>query len=291
MAAKREVQVFSISFLDLLSGALGAVIILFIAVPKAKGPQEAAQKAQVIDIKAEISQNVPGNSSEELNQEINMLSAKVKQLEIENETLLEKLANMDAPPVANFSPTEGKPVDIGFKFKGKKIVFLIDVSGSMHMEDRIGQVKAGLKMLITAMDPEFMIDVIYFPNGDYGNYQALWSQLRPMEQDNKYQIYDFLFDLVPYGATPTRKALEYALTTYPDASDIVLLSDGAPTLAGSARPESIADIIAMVASLNTQKIQINSIGVGSDFTANRNNAAHRFLTDIAKGNGGFFVGF
>ncbi|TNF04365.1 MAG: hypothetical protein EP326_01480, partial [Deltaproteobacteria bacterium] len=33
---RRETNVFSIAFLDLLSGALGAVIILFVAVPKSK---------------------------------------------------------------------------------------------------------------------------------------------------------------------------------------------------------------------------------------------------------------
>ena len=36
--AKREAQGMSIAFLDLLSGALGAVIILFVAVPKSTAP-------------------------------------------------------------------------------------------------------------------------------------------------------------------------------------------------------------------------------------------------------------
>ena len=31
---KKEINIFSISFLDLLSGALGAVIILYIIIPK-----------------------------------------------------------------------------------------------------------------------------------------------------------------------------------------------------------------------------------------------------------------
>ena len=36
MTKRREISVFNIAFLDLLSGALGAVIILYIAVPKSK---------------------------------------------------------------------------------------------------------------------------------------------------------------------------------------------------------------------------------------------------------------
>ena len=38
--AKKEINVFNVSFLDLLSGALGAVIILYIIVPKINIPIE-----------------------------------------------------------------------------------------------------------------------------------------------------------------------------------------------------------------------------------------------------------
>ena len=41
-----QIQVFSISFLDVLSGALGAVIILFVVVPKSPATPEAEQKYQ-----------------------------------------------------------------------------------------------------------------------------------------------------------------------------------------------------------------------------------------------------
>ena len=34
MRKRRAIELFSISFLDLLSGALGAVIILYVAIPK-----------------------------------------------------------------------------------------------------------------------------------------------------------------------------------------------------------------------------------------------------------------
>ena len=36
MRKRRSIELFSISFLDLLSGALGAVIILYVAIPKQK---------------------------------------------------------------------------------------------------------------------------------------------------------------------------------------------------------------------------------------------------------------
>lgn len=43
MSSRREVEVFSLSFLDVLSGALGAVLFLFIVVPKNEGKGPDAQ--------------------------------------------------------------------------------------------------------------------------------------------------------------------------------------------------------------------------------------------------------
>ena len=40
--ARKEINIFGTSFLDLLSGALGAVIILFIIVPKMSVQQQEA---------------------------------------------------------------------------------------------------------------------------------------------------------------------------------------------------------------------------------------------------------
>lgn|GEM_PF-809927 len=47
MANRKEINVFSVSFLDLLSGALAAVIILFVIVPKAT--QEGQKASQTLD--------------------------------------------------------------------------------------------------------------------------------------------------------------------------------------------------------------------------------------------------
>ena len=63
MARRREVNVFSLSFLDLISGALGAVIILYVAVPKANPLEKKldevlkntqAKDSQIAEMKAEL---------------------------------------------------------------------------------------------------------------------------------------------------------------------------------------------------------------------------------------------
>ncbi len=52
--ARREVNIFSVAFLDLLSGALGAVLILFIVVPKLTAEnQDALETLDELDVRAE----------------------------------------------------------------------------------------------------------------------------------------------------------------------------------------------------------------------------------------------
>ena len=285
MAQKREVNAFNISFLDLLSGALGAVIILFVAVPKAKQEKKLPK---------------PPSQERELRAKNHSLQAQIKSLEI-------KLANIDAKtpaPVVVEKPVEVVPevkveevkegilnVDVGFKFKGKKIVFLVDVSGSMQTLDKMGQVKAGLKMLITSMPREFQIDVIQFPGKKKSNYYSLWSYTQMLGENQKKEVYRFLNQLKPRGATPTRSVLNYAMTRYPDVTDIVLLSDGAPTSPNSSKYENIQEILAEVRKNNYKQIQINTIGVGSAFSLNSATTASVFLRELAKDSGGFFYGF
>jgi hypothetical protein len=62
----------------------------------------------------------------------------------EIEELKAQIAAIPAPEEAKDQSGDG--LDVGFKFKGQNIVFIIDTSLSMLTEDRMGQVKAGLKM-------------------------------------------------------------------------------------------------------------------------------------------------
>lgn len=304
---KRDHQVFSIALLDILSGALGAVIILFVAVPKAniatenqngRAPQSQSCKRKVenkLSSKMSVVQQ-----EKQLNRELASVKMQIESIKAErdaakkeNEELqstVNKLVKLEEEK-KDQSEKQGIPVDVGFRFKGKRIVFLIDVSGSMVMEDRIGQVKAGLKMLITSMGREFQIDVVQFPSNYNFSYKSLWGDLNSVSEDNKVHIYNFLFNLRPYGATPTRDVLTYALENYPHLTDIVLLSDGAPTVKSGKHEDDIEDVLRVVRKKNNRKIQINTIGVGSDFLRDQYNTKYIFLKKLAEQNKGFFYGF
>lgn len=309
MSKRKEVQGLNIALLDILTGALGAVIILYVAVPKGQETKrEVASRATIsvlekekTDLHAEIrskEQRIKDLQKIVLDVQAERDKLKtqgdIQQKEIES--LKEKTSQL-APPgesdkkVKEDYRGEGLPVDVGFKFKGKKIVFIIDVSGSMYREDRIGQVKAGLKMLITSMPSEYELDVIYFPGQDGDYYSRLWGRFKPLDEANKKNIYNFLLKLRPGGFTPTRKVVIDALRKYPDASDLVLLSDGAPTKGNTNRKADIAKILLEVTNKNQNNVRINTIGVGSSFLKNSGSRAHVFLQELARDHGGFFYGF
>lgn len=108
--ARKEINIFGTSFLDLLSGALGAVIILFIIVPKMSSQQQEAlqeleelnvQVEQLTDLMEQIENSVPQElyqqieqQLEELQQTVATLSDQVEQLQSENEQLRREVARL-----------------------------------------------------------------------------------------------------------------------------------------------------------------------------------------------------
>ncbi|WP_127715837.1 VWA domain-containing protein [Halobacteriovorax sp. HLS] len=292
MAKRREINIFSISFLDLLSGALGAVIILFVAIPKAKDiePKKLAPPSQ--DVKMIAKNQALKGEVEQLKAQVLELEKKIENTVAEKKKELEKIVEKKEAKPSETSTANGvQDVDVGFKFKGKNIVFLIDVSGSMVQGGRIGQVKAGLKMLITSMSKDYKIDVIHFPGKNGNAYYAHWTFLQNLASDQKEEVYKFLENLRPRGKTPTRSALRYALSRYSEATDIVVLSDGSPTIDGGKGYDDIQNILDEVKATNTRGVRISAIGVGALFLSNQNSNRYKFLHGLAKDNNGFFFGF
>lgn len=279
MRKRREIPLFSIAFLDLLSGALGAVIILYVALPKTK-PQEIVPQDQVTD------RIVLEKQLESRQKEIQSLE---KMLVVANEKIT-RLQEMNTTTTNNAN-SGGVDLDVGFKFKGKNIVFIIDTSFSMTEEDRMGQVRGGLKMLLTSLTSDYKVDILQFPDGTRAPFRSLWGEIRQTDSMNKGEALDFIYEMRPEGGTPTRDVLLYVLRNYPALSDIVLLTDGAPSLHNSNKKDDIFDILNSVLRLNKQHVQINAIGVGSNFIKDKTSEQYRFLSILAEQNQGFFVGF
>jgi uncharacterized protein YegL len=274
MRKRRPIELFSISFLDLLSGALGAVIILYVAIPKNQ-PQAVPQEDPVKEI---------------MTKDLAESKKEIEDLKEQLASAQEKLAKMPVETPKVEAPKR-PDIDVGFKFKGKSIVFIIDTSYSMIDEDRIGQVKAGVKMLLTSLSADYRVDIVHFPLGERAPFRSMWGEAKPFSSLNRMDAFDFVYALRPSGGTPTRDTLRYVLRNYNNVSDIVLFSDGAPTYHNSNRKDDIYDILKMVRDENYTKIQINTIGVGSNFLKDKDSEQYKFLSLLASEHNGFFVGF
>lgn len=281
MRKRREINVFSIAFLDILSGALGAVIILYVALPKNQPQLEPAPIVTIAE-------------TQEIGQQLQAAQASVSQLNAKLQQAQQELAQAKAAAVTT-GQVERPPsidADIGFKFKGKKIIFLIDTSYSMVQEERMGQVKGGIKMLLTNLAPDYQVDIVQFPFGERAPFKSFWGKIQPLDQANRQDAFEFVYRLRPLGGTPTREALIFIINNYSNISDIIVLSDGAPTLHNSNKKDDIQDILKVMREENKHRqIQISTIGVGSDFMRDKDNDQYKFLFQLAADHGGFFLGF
>lgn len=278
MRKRRPIELFSISFLDLLSGALGAVIILYVAIPKNKPVAIPTENVVQEKLKADVA-----SSKDE-----------IERLKAELQETKNKLAAAEIVPVESNVPAEvqgGANLDVGFKFKGKNVVFIIDTSYSMIDEDRMGQVKAGIKMLLTSLPSAFKIDIVQFPLGERAPFRSMWGTTKEFYKANKMDAFEFIYSLRPSGGTPTRDTLLFVLKNYEGVSDIVLLTDGAPTYHNSNKKDDIYEILRLVREANSTKVQINTIGVGSNFLNDKLSEQYKFLSLLSSENNGFFVGF
>ena len=277
MKKRRPIEIFSISFLDLLSGALGAVIILYVAIPKNQLKEIPKNDKTQVLLKKDLAdaQIKIGLLTTELNK-------KVKQLAIRSAAPTEQLEKQIF---------KGADLDIGFKFKGRNIVFVIDTSYSMIEEERMSAVKAGIKMFLTSLPGDYQIEIFQFPLSERAPFRTLWGTIKEFSSFNRMDAFDFIHALRPSGGTPTRETLLFVLENYETISDIVLLTDGAPTFHNSNKKDDIYDILRVVREKNSNKVQINTIGVGSNFLKDKTSEQFRFLTLLASEHKGFFVGF
>jgi len=175
----REYNIFNISMLDTISGALGAVMVIMIVLLTQKIGEE-SMSCQ--DIKEELV-----TTTQELHsttEELAKTREELKKKTIEEPSVMDNVLSImkivDAT-ADKFQKTINKISEINKDLFGapekeavafnipKKIVMLIDLSGSMapennkYKEDRLSQVKAALKMFIAGMDQDYYIDIVYYP--------------------------------------------------------------------------------------------------------------------------------
>jgi len=201
----------------------------------------------------------------------------------------------------------------GLKTSGQKVVFVVDISGSMEgknegtLQDRVtgvavqtggnaigsaiggslgsfvGQQTSSEVTKLGGAKRELIPAIQGLPETSsfsiitFGNEVKPWLMgMTAADTKNRNIAAAFVKDLEANGGTPARRALEEAFK-YPDATLIFFVSDGQPT------DSSAADILARVRELNAQRhVVVSTVGLGGD-------QDERFLTALATENGGHYV--
>jgi len=153
----------------------------------------------------------------------------------------------------------------GIDVRGKGLLFILDVSGSMNADERISRLRAQMSNILVILDSRseklrfgialFGEDVrSCFPRGVMDNNEA-----------NRKKAQRFVDDLQADGSTPMVEVLEYAAKKIlPDANvdTVYFLSDGQP---GDGTPEMVLDITRRI--FQQHQIHFNTISIGEEAPA------------------------
>lgn len=284
----RAIEIFNLSMLDVLTGALGAFLLIMLLLMRFHSPTLIKENE---DLREQMK-----SASAQLAEAQRQAESQAKTLQ-EAQQRLEKSENDLAKAASVAQDLEQR---LGISLKANEIVFVLDTSLSMKSdeEDRISQVISGVKMLVANMSSQYSIDIVSFP-GRAGPADPMFGHLKPVTDSLKYDIYQRLEALKVGGGTPTGEAMRFVLgPTYDAAKSVVLLSDGEPcrVSGNSCLALSRSDISSLVdelTRLNGGRKTINTIGVGKSFRDQATSTADAvaFLSSLAVRNGGSYIGY
>lgn len=183
-------------------------------------------------------------------------------------------------------PTMNMDSFYGVQFRAKAALFILDVSGSMTIDDRINKLKAQMGNLLTAMQTrssKLRYGILTFGETVDSCFPA--RGIEPNDEKNHKQAVRFVERIQADGGTPMCEALTYALTKMLPAGDIdaiYFLSDGEPS---DGTPEQVLDLARII----HQKFQthIHTISIGEEPAVALDQPS--LLQQIANACGGVFT--
>ena len=159
--------------------------------------------------------------------------------------------------------------------KDANLTFVVDVSGSMDREDRLGMVRRSLRMLVDELTPRDNVGIVV-----YGSYA--WTVLEPTSVRNKGLIIQSIEQLVPQGSTNAEEGIrmgyEMANRNFnPNSINrVILCSDGVANVGRT----SAEEFLTFIKGYADKGITLSAIGFGM---GNYNDVLMEKLGD--KGNG------
>ncbi|MBN2117526.1 MAG: von Willebrand factor type A domain-containing protein [Anaerolineales bacterium] len=159
--------------------------------------------------------------------------------------------------------------------KDASLTFVIDVSGSMDMDNRLGLVKRSLELLVEQLRPSDSVGIVV-----YGTEAHI--VLEPTSGSDKGRILDAIYSLHPEGTTNAeagiRLGYKMAMRSYLPGgiNRVILCSDGVANV-GETGPDAI---LAEVRHFVEEGVTLTTIGFGMD---NYNDVLMEQLADDGDG--------
>jgi hypothetical protein len=199
---------------------------------------------------------------------------------------------------ANAEKLKGRTGFFGIDTKSKRIVYVIDISGSMNEkagdegeETRADRAKEELRTAVRALEDGSLFNIVFFAADT-----RLWKKTMTLADDETRKHALAFIDKAPVGGgTATYDALERGFDlgdvgkgrkrgADPDGDakvdTIILLSDGRPSVGRTINPDAIR---AAVREWNrARRIALHTVAFGKD-------ADHDFMRGLADDSGGTFV--
>jgi Ca-activated chloride channel family protein len=141
----------------------------------------------------------------------------------------------------------------------KEVVFVLDTSGSMADDNKIGKAKAALRFGVNALNARDRFNIVSFA----GEEHLLAERLITADDKGKREALAFIENLKATGGTNINDALLAALKQLNKSEHpqmVVLLTDGQPTV-GTTRAEQI---LSNAGAANKTNARIFTFGVGYD---------------------------
>ena len=175
------------------------------------------------------------------------------------------------------------PKDSAASVIPKDIVLVIDRSGSMSADRKIGQAKESLAFILKNLNDQDRFNVVMFND----SVDSLFDKLTEVDDKNLDRALDVVDRINAAGATDIHGALQKAMGMLTDRSSerpayIIFLTDGLPT-AGKTRGENA--IISETTKANTANARLFALGVGYDVNVrllDRLVAENKGLSDYVK---------
>ncbi len=156
----------------------------------------------------------------------------------------------------------------------KDIIFVLDKSGSMKGNNKLGQAKEALKFCVNSLNKGDRFGIISFST----DIEELDESLLRANKKNVEDAIRFISKIKSRGGTNINDALQTALAKDPDAKRpriIVFLTDGLPTVG----ERNVDAILRNVEKAETESIRLFTFGVGYDVNTH-------FLDKLAESNRG-----